>query len=188
MGQNTNKAPRRQVLVDAKMQLSVALSMMGALFVLTLVYVLALVYGGGEDLGPHSESAQRLGLMVSGLYFGLVLVVALFVGVLTTQRIAGPAKVFERAVRAMRQGDYTQRLTLRDGDHMSDLARELAALRTEVQAEHEAHRTLRAQLESALAEGDLERARHLLATGSSPAEEPESLIRESADDAIQTRA
>ncbi len=120
------------------MQLTVVFSMVGVHFALSLVYVLTMLFGSPDDLGPTSADARNLGIAVAGLYFGLGLFVTTVVGLVVTQRIAGPVIVIERAVRGIRSGDFTQRTHLRSGDHLVSLASEVGALQDslgEVRAE-----------------------------------------------------
>lgn len=116
------------------MQLTVVFSMVGAHFTLSLIYVLAMLFGTPDDLGPTSADARNLGIAVAGLYFGLGLFVTTVVGLVVTQRIAGPVIVIERAVRGIRSGDFTQRTHLRSGDHLVSLATEVGALQDDLGA------------------------------------------------------
>lgn len=156
---------RKQYLVDGRMQLSVALSMGSALLLFTGVSVGTVLFATADDLGPDSDALRRTGLVVTGAYFLLVFAVTMVCGVIATQRIAGPARVIEQAVRGMREGDWDRRLTLRRRDHLKSLAAELAALRDELRAQaSERHRRDRLLIQ-ALGEGRYDDALALCAEG-----------------------
>lgn len=133
MIRNKHWMKRRQFLVDRQMQLSVVLSMGAVLVCLTMAYVGSVFLFDTGGVGPNSAEIRRLAFVIPGLYFGLVLLATMLVGVVVTQRIAGPARVIEDAVRGLRENDYARRLSLRERDHLKSLAAELAAFRGELQ-------------------------------------------------------
>lgn len=157
----TLKRLRKQQLVDAKMQLSVAWSMGIALLVLSLAYGITFWVSSADELLPSSTSTRALGMLVTGAYFLLVFVATIACGVMATQRIAGPAKVIEDAVRGMREKDYRRRLSLRDGDHLKSLAAEVAGLRDEIVAAEAARTVQLEKIAAALSAGRYDEARQL---------------------------
>ncbi|MBK8980379.1 MAG: hypothetical protein IPM29_31140 [Planctomycetes bacterium] len=152
---------RKERLVNARMQLSVVVPMGAASLFLTTVYLVGVLLATGNDMGPSSESLRRMSYLVTGVYFVLVFVASALVGVMSTHRIAGPARVIEQAVRGMRQHDYSLRLTLRRRDHLKSLAAELAALRQDLREADVRREALYDELSRALAEGRIEDARRL---------------------------
>lgn len=167
---------RRSILVDPHMQLSIVFSMVGVLLLLSVAYAISVVYFSQADTGPTSSSVQRLGLLVTGIYFLLSILVTSVVGVIATHRVAGPALVIERAVRALRVGDYDMRLSLRRRDYLKPVATELAALREELVQQEAAREALLAQLQATLPDKDYELACDLIGAASKcPAALPQPL-------------
>ena len=143
------------------MQLSIALSMVGTLLVMSVAYAASYVTIGRQEIGPTSDSVQRLGMLVTGLYFSVALLATLFVGVIVTHRIAGPAALIEIAVRGLREGDYTRRLTLRKRDHMQSLAAELRLFREEFLEEQQLQKNFLECVGAAIDAEDFNLARSL---------------------------
>lgn len=156
---------RTKVIVDPGLQVSIARPLVLVLAVLALVHMGTTWFMGSLDPveGPGSRGALQLGLLVSGVYFALVLVAAFLTIVQQTQRIAGPALVIERALRAMRHGDYGQRLSLRDKDHLKLVAEASVELQRHLAEERSGRVEFLTALDAALFEGDIAGARELVA-------------------------
>ncbi len=150
--------PRKKFLVSAPLQVSVALSVLGTVVLFTGVYAVAILLVGSDgsswdDLS--SQAATRLGMLVTGVYFLLVLLAVFVVAIRSTHRIAGPLGVIEAAARGMLEGDLEQRLELRDRDHLKSLAEAMTEIRKRWQTEREARRDYHVRFRQALEEGDL---------------------------------
>jgi hypothetical protein len=161
MSNNSTRVRRSNRLLDVSLQLSIPLAMCGTLLFLTAVYVATLAWFGGDLLGEDSRGLQRLGLAVTGVYLLVSLAATFAVGVIVTQRVAGPVRVIQAAVAGMRVGDFDRRLALRQRDHMQDLAAEVTALREELSSERAARRGALDRLDAALTRGDLSQAREI---------------------------
>ena len=152
---------RKQVLVQPRMQIDVALSMVASLTAFTAMYVVSIMAVQGPEPVHSSETTRGLAYLVTGIYFVLAACGTLLVGLRATHRIAGPAMVIERVVRGLREGDYEQRITLRKGDHLNSLADEVEALREELVTERNRRAASTLSMERALHEQDLELVRTL---------------------------
>ncbi len=163
---------RRTYLVDRRFQGGFTLQLLTALAGVGLLYVLAVVLLPGPKALEQLDAAETRSLLLRAnlIYFGLAASILAVLSLLLTHRIAGPAKLLERAVRGIRHRDYGQRLSLRRRDYFQDLASELALLRAEIVAERAAVR----DLAQALAENDLDGVREILAGlgAPGPAQEP----------------
>lgn len=155
---------RRQVVVDARTQWRVAGMLALGLAVLAAVQALALPNTFRPEEGAVFSGAEvhslfvRLGLVQYGIAAALVMVL----GLLLSHRFSGAALVLERALRGMRGGDDTQRVTLRSGDFLHQLANELSLLREAHATRAQAQEQALAQAATALERGDLDRARTLM--------------------------
>jgi len=160
------KHGRRIYIVDGKLQLTVAAQLLGALAAVAVLYIvgLYLLSNGG---GPEGLTAGEV-LRANLIYFVLAAAIMGVVAVLLMHRIAGPAFVVERAVRAMVRGDHTARLDLRKRDYLKPLAAAVEELRAELDRRARACEALT----QALDRGDLEAAR-LFAGHMKPAPERE---------------
>lgn len=155
---------RKQILVDPTLQLSVAWAVIGTFLALSALFVVAYFFfapGGASIDEPSSQAATRLGIVVTGTYFVLVLIAVILVAIHTTQRIAGPARVIEDALRGILEDDYDRRLSLRQKDHLASLAQVVLDVRTMVRDERDRKRAFHEALEDALSQAQYERARAL---------------------------
>lgn len=115
---------RTQRLIDPKWQLGIACAVTmlllgaGALYILCSALLespkLVAIIGG--------RGTQLVGLGVDIVYFLSVAAVVQHVIVRLTHSVVGPALVLERGLRAMKDGDFSARLTLRDGDYLTSVA------------------------------------------------------------------
>ncbi len=94
---------------------------------------------------------------MTGVFAVLLVGIAILVVVslLLTHRIAGPAFVLERALRAMLRRDYSARIHLRRRDYLKPLAASVEELRVELERRREILDAVR----DALEEGSVEKAR-----------------------------
>ncbi|MHC4547453.1 MAG: hypothetical protein ACYTEZ_01640, partial [Planctomycetota bacterium] len=155
---------RRRYIVDWRLQLNVTAHLLGVLAGIALLHTLAVfVLPGPEALAAmDGEKVRQVLVRANVIYFTLACAILAVVALLLTHRIAGPAFVLERAIRSMRQGDFSQRIHLRQRDHLKPLAAALDQLRREIgERERERSRIL-ADLERCLQERDLDAARELM--------------------------
>jgi len=158
---------RRNYVTDLRMQLSVSFSMVGMLVAVCLVYgvtVWLMSDWGSVSEEWTSNEATNMGMLVNGIFFLVALLSSIVVSIFATHRIAGPAMVIERAVRGLCDGDYEQRLTLRDKDHLQTLAAAVRELRTKMLEDRKTQKRLHVQIESALGSGETDLALELCRT------------------------
>jgi hypothetical protein len=168
------KHRRRIYMVDRKLQLTVAGQLLGVLAGVAVLYVVGVLLLAGDD-GTEGLTAGEV-LHANLIYFLLAAAILGVVALLITHRIAGPAFVVERALRAMMRGDHTSRLELRKRDYLKPLAAVVEELREELQRRA---RTCE-ELKAALDRGDLEAARAAagrLGPVASAEPEPEQVAR-----------
>jgi hypothetical protein len=153
---------RRQLLVDPRLQWSIALPVVLAVLVTVLPFVgmLLLIPGGRQEQLPESsQQAFRMSWLTTGGYFGLVLGVMLLALLRATHRIAGPILVIERGLRGLAAGDDLARLTIRQRDAAQGLSQAACLVRQCLVDERAMRRRLLLDLEAQLAAGDLQSAR-----------------------------
>lgn len=115
---------RTQRLIDPKWQLGIAcaVTMMllgaGAFYIVCSALLdspkLVATFGG--------RGAKLVGLGFDIVYFLSVAAFVQHLIVRITHSVVGPALVLERGLRAMANGDFSARLTLRDGDYLTTVA------------------------------------------------------------------
>jgi len=151
---------RRTYLVDGRFQGRITLQLLSVLAGTALLYTLAVVLIPGTGALEQLDAAETRSLLLKAnlIYFGLAASILAVLTLLLTHRIAGPARIIERAVRGIRARDYSHRLSLRRHDYLKSLAAEIAMLRAEVVAE----RAAVSDLTRCLAENDVDGAREIL--------------------------
>ena len=121
---------RKQYLVDRAYQLR---------FVARLLVVVFMIAMGSSLIASailwksmYSNDLEQQAHIVSGLVgIAMTLLVELllavpilyYLGIRQTHRVVGPLKRMSRAIEAIGQGDFSQRLVLRKGDVLEDLAK-----------------------------------------------------------------
>jgi methyl-accepting chemotaxis protein len=164
---------RRQQLVDRKLQFYVAMPIVSALGGIALLYTLAVFVlpesAVQDTLG--SKSTQEYLLIANGAYFVIGTAIVMVLALYLMFRVAGPAFVVERALRAFASGDLEQRLSLRKGDQLQSLAEAAAELRDKIRADRDAHREELDEIAKMLEAGDVEGAKRAIESvrGDSPA-------------------
>jgi methyl-accepting chemotaxis protein len=156
--------PRKQFLVEPSIQMPLMVSVLGTVVAFSALYLATILILGADGStldDPSSRAATRLGVAVTGAYFLLVLVAVAVVVIRMTHRFAGPARVLERAVRAMLEGDFGQRMAVRSKDMLRSLSAALLEVQTRWSREREQLAEFRGRLAEALEKGDLEAARAL---------------------------
>ncbi len=170
MNPNANDSHRSQhkrerYLIDPRMQLSMALPLLATLGVVGLAYVAAiyLLPGGGALKAMSAEETRALFLRANLVYFGIAAAAIVSGAIYLSHRVAGPALVLERALRAMRGGDYGERLSLRPNDLLLPLANVTIELRDALVAQDADRRQLVKELGACLDGNDQAGARELVA-------------------------
>ncbi len=156
---------RERYLIDTRLQLSLALPLLATLGVVALAYVAAIyvIPGGSALKAMTAEETRALFLRANVVYFGIAAAAIVAVAIYLSHRIAGPAFVVERALRAMRGGDYGERLSLRPNDLLQPLAKVTTELRDALVAQDADRRQLVKELGACLDGNDLAGARELVA-------------------------
>jgi hypothetical protein len=162
---------RRQYVVDKRLQYAALAKLVGVVVGVGVLYMLALVVFLGQDarVSMNSPEVRQFLVIANGLYFGVAAVILGTMTILLTHRFAGPAFVLRQAVDGMLEGDYGRRLSLRDRDHLKDLAASLSRLRDQIVAREARQADLLAEVGRRLEEGDVTGARSALARGDRPA-------------------
>ena len=161
---------RERYFIDARLQLAVALPLLAVLGVVALAYAAAIYVlpGVGALKGMTAAETRSLFLRANIIYYGIAAVGVAAVAIFVTHRMAGPALVIERAVRALRRGEFEQRLGLRPGDSLRSLADAVTELRGHLVEQAERRQHLLGELASRLDANDLAAARELLVQLRSP--------------------
>lgn len=150
---------RRKYVVNRDLQVMVTLHLTAVMVGMGALYVVALSLLPAPDMSELSPEQLRSFMLKAGvLYFALATAIVGMLAIIVTHRIAGPAFVIERALLALRQGDYTARLSLRRRDHLKGLAALVAGLRNDLRVREGMVRDLM----RSVTEGDLETARALV--------------------------
>lgn len=159
------KTRRSRYLVNRRLQLTMTAQLLGVFLGVGLLYVAGLfVLPGRPDLSKLTgEEVRSVLLRANAIYFALGAVILGLCALVLMHRIAGPAFSLERALSALRQGDYGQGIKLRRRDHLKALARNVEELRLRLLAEQGERRELLAELESCLQRNDVDGARELVA-------------------------
>lgn len=155
---------RKKFLVDPSVQMPLAVAVIGTVVAFSALYLATVLILGAEGStldDPSSRAATRLGVAVTGAYFLLVLVAVTVVIIRMTHRFAGASRVLEQAARAMLQGDFAQRMTLRKKDLLQSLRAALGEVQMRWGLERENQEEFHRRLGEALERGDLEAARAL---------------------------
>lgn len=125
---NQVNTKRRTVLVQPRFQLRIVGSFFGLAALAMILQFLFL----GYRVSSHAATIEGMGgqiadevpaMMLQTLAFSVVVLLPLVfgMGVLLTQRIAGPAYRFEEYLRAVARGEQLGPCKLRAGDHLQSL-------------------------------------------------------------------
>ena len=156
MSGQPRQARRRCYLIDGASQLKVAVSLVSVLLVVGLLDALAVFVLADPGVRGMDRLVELRWVLFAVHGVALVLGGAFlfWITIKQTHRYAGPAFVMKRALRAMQQGDYGQRLSLRATDYHNELAEVIDDLRSEMATRDvDQARTLH-RLQRALDEGD----------------------------------
>jgi HAMP domain-containing protein len=158
------RTQRRQYLLDHRLQLTVTIQILGALAGVAILYVIGIHVLPGDDVMANLNVDETRSFLsrAAAIYFALAVAILAVIALMVTHRIAGPASVMRKAVRAMENGNFEARVGLRRSDYLQPLAEAIADLQRTLR-ETEAHRKHQLRdLNRCLEESDLEAARELL--------------------------
>ena len=123
---------RKQYLVDRAYQLRFVTRVF---LVVLLVGVISSLLSTGllwmnmyrPDLETHTPLIASLIAVASTLLIELLLAIPLvfFLGIRQSHRIVGPMNRLKRTIEAIGTGDFSQRIVLRQGDALEDLAKSI---------------------------------------------------------------
>ena len=139
-------AKRRTYVVHSRLQWAVALQLLGVLAAVALLYLGSILLLGRYIRLLNPEETRLLYVSFNDLYWTLAMVMITGVALYQTHHVAGPAQVIERAVRALQDGDYDQRLTLRPRDYLMSLAEAVSNLSSHMREQNECRRQLLQEL------------------------------------------
>lgn len=155
---------RKRYVVDRELQATLTIKVLATMAGVGLLYVAGLFVIPGQPALESLSAAEtrRLLLSSAAIYFALMTAIVGVVCLLLTHRVAGPAFVVQRALDAMRAGDYAQRVTLRRNDYLKGLAASVLHLAGHLHQKEAERAVIVKDLERCLQEGDLSAARELL--------------------------
>lgn len=145
---------RSRYMLGSGMQRSVALQLLAVVSAIALLHGLALL-ALGREIRLLSASETRLLFVGFGVFYWLVAIAVVGgAALLLTHRIAGPALVIERAVRALARGDSEPRLQLRPRDYLRSLSDSVLELRVELREQAEQRGRVLRELAAYLRDAD----------------------------------
>jgi len=178
-----SRPKRERYFVDPLLQLAVLVPLLTVMGIVAIAYVtsITLLLGDPARKALTVDETRTLFLRANGVYFIIAVVGVGAVAIFLTHRVAGPAGVIERAVRGLKNGEYSQRLSLRPHDYLKPVALAVTDLRNHLRAQDEHRRQLLEALATCLNAGDLTEARNLIARLGLPAGDTAVPSRDSTD-------
>ena len=130
---------RKQYLVDRNYQLRFVTRMFMA--VLAVAAVSSLIATGLLSASMYQPDLPQQTLVYCFVSIALTLLVELLIsipviwvlGIRQSHRIVGPMGRLKKMIEAIGNGDFSQRITLREGDALEDLAKSLNAMTESLQ-------------------------------------------------------
>ena len=123
---------RKQYLVDRSYQIRFVTR---AIFIVFAIAVVSSLITSGllwvnmykPEMEPHTSLIASLIAVATTLLVELLLSIpiVIFVGIRQSHRIVGPMKGLPRTLEAIGNGDFSQRIVLRQGDALEDLAKSI---------------------------------------------------------------
>ena len=108
------------------------------------------------------EQTRRVILTLNAAFFALTFITLGIIMLFLSHRVAGPALVFERALRAFMKGNFDERTTIRKKDYLQGLSQTLKDLGVHLRDQREQNDAFLSELEQALTAKDVTRAARLL--------------------------
>ena len=134
---------RKRLVVDKKLQLGMALHIVGYVYLYLVLFALlanlgslkAVVFGGSEQ--AYIEAVSRLKIFVEVFVVPLA---ATFVcmclhGVLFSHKVAGPLYRFKVTLRKIQDGDLANNIALRNDDFFQDLCEDVNGMITQLRGD-----------------------------------------------------
>jgi hypothetical protein len=177
MSTRSDAARRQRYFVDPRLQLSLALPLVGVIALVGAAYVAAVYLLPGEIAirSMTAEETRSMFLRANVLYFVIAAAGLGVVAVYLTHRIAGPVYVIEGALHAMTRGELDRRLALRPNDALKSLAASARDLRDHLRHADEERQRLIKEASVRLEANDTASVRELLTQladlGTAPAAE-----------------
>jgi prepilin-type N-terminal cleavage/methylation domain-containing protein len=155
---------RTHYFIDARMQLALALPLLAVLAIVGLAYATAVYLLPGEMAlqTMTSEETRQMFLRANATYYAIAAVLVCAVAIFLTHRIAGPARIIERALRDLLRGEGNQRIALRPDDSLQSLASTVNELSSQLQEQEARRAKLIHEIDSRLETNDVAAARELL--------------------------
>ena len=133
---------RKQYLVDRNYQLRFVTRLFMA--VLAVAAVSSLIATGLLSASMYQPDLPQQTLVYCFVSIALTLLVELLIsipviwvlGIRQSHRIVGPMNRLKKMIEAIGNGDFSQRITLRQGDALEDLAKSLNAMTESLQKRH----------------------------------------------------
>ncbi len=168
---STDLPKRERYFVDPRLQLAVLAPLLTIMGMVAIAYVASITLLQGDPAREvlALEETRTLFLRANGVTFIIAVAGVGAVAIFLTHRVAGPAGVIERAVRGLKNGEYSQRLSLRPHDYLKPVALAVTDLRNHLRAQDERRRQLLEALATCLDAGELTEARNLIAQLGRPA-------------------
>jgi methyl-accepting chemotaxis protein len=153
----------RSVVVDPPMQWTAALSV-GSVIASGLVFLaMSRFMNSTADNGEMtSQESAVLAVVWNAVLIGFVMAVVTTFILVFTRRVAGAARVLERAVDGMREDDLDRSTTLRRKDPLQTLSVGIGALAGRLRDKRDRLRVVLERIDRDLASEDLEAARRTL--------------------------
>lgn len=132
---------RRQYLVDREYQLQfitrvlfLLLAIAGATCLTASALLWQNMYSAHQDVSPTLMTTALIAISLTLLVELVIAVpVVFYFGVRHTHRVVGPMNRIKQTLEAIGNGDFSQRITLRPGDVLQDLAKAINAMAERLQ-------------------------------------------------------
>ncbi len=163
-GRGKRNYRRRNFIVDKPLQYSIMFTALAAFVLVSLVFI------GGHFALPTEEvfdaftgeQTRRMILTLNTSFFALTFVTLGIILVILSHRVAGPAMVFDKAMRGMLKGKFKERTKIREKDYLQGLSDVLGELQDHMKVDHERRHEFLRNLHQALESKDLTMASRLL--------------------------
>ncbi len=158
------KYRRRNYLVDKPLQYSIMFTALAALVMVAFLFLGAHFVLPTEEVFDSftGEQTRSIILTLNAAFFALTFITLGIIMVVLSHRVAGPAMVFERALRGFMKGDLSFRTTIREKDYLKSLSKVLCEFRDHLKDSSERQNSFMEELEQALTAKDVTKAQRLL--------------------------
>jgi len=157
------KKRRRSIVIDSSMQWSAALTVGGVIAATLVLMSITRAVLSSSDAGDISgEKAAHLAWIWNGVFVGFVLAAVMTFVLVLTHRVAGPARVLQRAIEGFCASDFERRASVRRGDYLRSLSASVVRLGRKMRNDRQRLRVELDRVVRALAVGDAALAHQLL--------------------------